>query len=68
MHKSQGLGLPYMECSLDDVFEAGAAYVAISRAITLEGLRVTSYRADRIRVSPRVVEFYEGKVRGWVGG
>jgi hypothetical protein len=44
IHKSQGMGLEWLEVKLDDVFEEGQAYVALSRAIKLEGLRVVAFR------------------------
>jgi ATP-dependent exoDNAse (exonuclease V) alpha subunit len=38
IHKSQGLGLAHVCASLERCFAAGQAYVALSRAITMDGL------------------------------
>ncbi|TFJ84312.1 hypothetical protein NSK_004303 [Nannochloropsis salina CCMP1776] len=64
IHKSQGMGLEWLECKLDDVFEDGQAYVALSRAVKLEGLRVLTFRQDRFRVSLHVVSFYDSQIKG----
>jgi len=43
--------------------QAGQAYVALSRARTLEGLRVLSFDPRRFWTSPKVAEFYKRHVR-----
>jgi hypothetical protein len=40
--------------ALDDVFEEGQGYVALSRATQLDGLRVRSFDPRKFRVSPNV--------------
>lgn len=58
IHKSQGLTIDHLEVDLAGVFECGQAYVALSRARRLEGLRVLSLNPARIKSHPRVIEFY----------
>merc|ERR1712070_59996 len=58
IHKSQGMTIDYLEVDLRNIFEAGQAYVALSRARTLEGLRVVGFDARRVWTNPKVIEFY----------
>jgi len=59
IHKSQGLTIDHLEVDLGGVFEFGQAYVALSRARRLQGLRVLSFNRMKIRSSPDVIAFYE---------
>lgn len=58
VHKSQGLSLDYVRVSLRSMFAMGQAYVALSRARTLDGLEIIDWDADCVRTDPAVVEFY----------
>jgi ATP-dependent DNA helicase PIF1 len=61
IHKSQGSTL---DCALVDIsastFEYGQAYVALSRAKSLEALYVHDIDPKAIRAHPKVIEFYKG--------
>lgn len=57
IHKSQGQTLPCCKINLNKVFEKGQAYVALSRATSLEGLQVLGFRPDKVMAHPRVIEW-----------
>lgn len=58
IHKSQGQTLPKVKVDLRRVFEKGQAYVALSRAVSREGLQVLNFDKSRIQAHQKVVDFY----------
>ena len=50
--------LDSLEVDLASVFEAGQAYVALSRATSMLSTRVLSFNPHRVRAHPRVARFY----------
>jgi len=59
IHKSQGLTLDKISCDLSDVFSPGQAYVALSRAKSLEGVFIEKISFNKIRANKKAVEFYQ---------
>lgn len=58
-HKSQGMTLDDVEVDLARTFERGQAYVALSRARSVDRLALTiPLNASNVRASKRCVEFY----------
>ncbi|CAN8097453.1 unnamed protein product [Discula destructiva] len=59
IHKAQGQTLARVKVNLGKVFEKGQAYVALSRAVTQEGLQVLNFDKQKVMAHPRVVTFYQ---------
>ena len=60
IHKSQGATMDAAEIDVGSgIFECGQTYVALSRVKSLDGLYLTSFDANRIRINKKVKEFYE---------
>jgi ATP-dependent DNA helicase PIF1 len=60
IHKSQGATLDAAEIDVGSgIFECGQTYVALSRVKSLNGLYLTSFDANRIRINKKVKEYYE---------
>lgn len=58
IHKSQGLTLDFIDLDLANCFAHGQAYVALSRAKTLEGIRLRGWDRKSISADPKVLKFY----------
>jgi ATP-dependent DNA helicase PIF1 len=55
IHKAQGLSIDYLKVDLTKTGrEAGMAYVALSRATSLEGLQILGHAPDSAWRDPRV--------------
>lgn len=60
MHKSQGMTLDRLELQLDDAFDYGQVYVALSRVKSLEGLWIKgkAITQNMVKAHPDVLEFH----------
>lgn len=59
VHKSQGMTITSgVEISLAKVFESGQAYVALSRATSLQNIKIIDFNTNNIIVDPEVLSFY----------
>ena len=47
------------EVDLEEVFTYGQAYVMLSRVRNLKGLKILSLDFDKIRASPKALDFYD---------
>jgi ATP-dependent exoDNAse (exonuclease V) alpha subunit len=66
IHKSQGMSIDNLICNVDNIFAPSQFYVAISRAINPNNLKLEfnhgnlqNYLQRMIRVDPRVIEYYQ---------
>jgi ATP-dependent DNA helicase PIF1 len=60
IHKSQGATLEVAEIDVGSgIFECGQTYVALSRVKSLEGLYLTSFDVQKIKINKKVKEYYE---------
>ena len=66
IHKSQGMSIDNLVCNVDNIFAPSQFYVAISRAINPNNLKLdfnkgdlTQYLTRVINVDSRVVEYYK---------
>jgi len=63
VHKAQGMTLPHVHFDFSYIFEAGQAYVAISRCTSLSGLTMSRMLQNKsIIASPEVVRFMQSAV------
>ncbi len=63
IHKSQGATLDAAEIDVGrGIFECGQTYVALSRVKSLDGLFLTSYDPNKIKINKKVKDFYEALV------
>jgi len=59
-HNSQGQTLDYVQINLgNDIFEYGMAYVALSRAKTLDSIILSNLSREAFKTNNDVIEFYK---------
>lgn len=61
IHKSQGQTLACCRIDLRRVFEKGQAYVALSRATSLDTLQVTGFEARKVMAHPKVIRWSQAE-------
>ena len=66
IHKAQGQTLEKVKVDLGKVFEKGQAYVALSRATSMQGLQVLRFDKNKVMAHEKVRSFYAELSR--VGG
>jgi len=60
IHKCQGATLDAAEIDVGSgIFECGQTYVALSRVKSLDGLYLSSFDVNRIKINKKVKEYYE---------
>ena len=58
IHKSQGMTLDLLETDISQCWDSGQAYVALSRATSIEGLHLLGYKRECIKADPAVLDYY----------
>ena len=65
IHKAQGATLDAVECDIAECFQSGHAYVALSRARTIDGLSLRRpLDPVRIMADERVIQYYDAMAHG----
>ncbi|GAA94772.1 hypothetical protein E5Q_01427 [Mixia osmundae IAM 14324] len=59
IHKAQGQTIQRLKCDLAKVFERGQAYVALSRACSLESTQILNFNPSKVTTHPKVVKWYQ---------
>lgn len=59
IHKSQGASLEYLRMDLSNLWEAGQAYVALSRAVNPKTLFIEKWSSRSIKSDSDVIKFYK---------
>lgn len=60
IHKSQGATIDKLDIDLGgDIFAYGQAYTALSRAVSLDGLRIKAVLRRSFKTDPKVKQFYD---------
>ena len=60
IHKSQGATMDAAEIDVGSgIFECGQTYVALSRVKSLDGVYLTSFDPEKIRINKNVKDFYD---------
>lgn len=57
IHKSQGMTIDLLDIDLRGAFEVSQAYVAISRGVGLDKMRIRNFRKDCVLTSHAVLQF-----------
>ncbi|OXH20987.1 ATP-dependent DNA helicase PIF1 [Cryptococcus neoformans] len=57
IHKSQGQTLERVKIDLAKIFVEGQTYVAISRAVSLDGLEILNFRPDSVKAHSKVINW-----------
>ncbi|KAI5448920.1 hypothetical protein NCC49_005771 [Naganishia albida] len=57
IHKSQGMTLPRMKVDLANSFEKGQAYVALSRATSMDTIEVRNFHPSKVFAHPTVMQW-----------
>ena len=64
IHKSQGMQIDKINISLNNIFERGQAYVALSRCISLNGITIDgTIDINKIGSDKKVINYYKNNVK-----
>ena len=53
IHKSQGMTIDLLDVDLHGVFEVGMTYVALSRGVSIDRMRVTGFSLSGVKTNAK---------------
>lgn len=65
IHKSQGMTIDYLQMRLDNAFEKGQVYVALSRGISMNQIQILTFDRQKIKNDEKVYKFYKNNLKSF---
>ncbi|KXN81112.1 ATP-dependent DNA helicase RRM3 [Leucoagaricus sp. SymC.cos] len=65
IHKSQGQTLDFVRIDFNRIFADGQAYVALSRATSMDGLQLVNFHPKKVHANAKVIEWHDRCRADW---